>query len=137
MNRALSYTVTCIDDEGNRVYAFPIPKSTFSLEAATRYLGSIDRDREPMVDSVEYPHGAGILFGDCTATVPIEEVGETLVLVDGVITGLPIQTESGVSVPVAAPRSGRTAGLVYIHASNIISVEKPHIRDITDGVFYE
>ena len=137
LNRALQYTVTCIDDEGNRLYAFPIPQATLSLEVATQYLRRVDHDRCPMVDSIEYPHGSTILFGDCTATVPVEEIGETLMMVEGIVTGLPIQTATGVSIPVAAPRAGRTDGIIYIDSSNVISVEKPHIRDIVDGIFYE
>ena len=137
LDRALTYTVTCVDDEGNRLYAFPIPSSTLSIEAARTHLMKIDKARSPMVDSVEYPHGSEVLFGDCTATVPIEEMGETLMLVDGVVAGLPVRTDSGVSVPVVAPIAGRPAGLVYINAANIITITLPYIRDLQDGVFYE
>ncbi len=137
MKTPLLYTVTCIDDEGNRLYAFPVPSATPSIDTATDYLKRIDEDRAPMIDSLEYPHGSTVLFGDCTATVPVDEIGDTLMLVEGVITGLPIPTETGISIPMAAPRSGKTPGIVYICSSNIISIQKPHIRNLMDGVFYE
>jgi hypothetical protein len=137
LSRALLYTVTCLDDEGTRLYAFPVPKATFTLHAANEYLKGVLPERDPRVESIEYPHGSTVIFVDCTATVPAEEMGETLVMVEGVVTDLPIYAKGTIYVPVLSPRKGRGHSVVHIRDENVIAVERAEIHDMEEGVFYE
>ena len=137
MNRALLYTVTCLDDEGTRLYAFPVPKATFTLNAANEYLKGVLPERNPRVESVEYPHGSMVTFVDCTATVPPEEMGETLMMVQGEVMALPVSAKGTIYVPIFAPRKGRDPSVVHIREENVIAVDRSEIHDMEEGIFYE
>jgi hypothetical protein len=135
LTKHLLYVITCLDDEGNRLIAFP--NAWTDPSSASPYKGSVEGNRDPRVECMTYPHGSLVTFGDCTATVPIEEIGATLVLTDGTVAAIPIQAEAGVFVPVFTKRQGRSPTVIHVAERNILSVDKKPLRDISEGIFYE
>ena len=122
----LTYTVTCLDPDGNRIIsAVPVPVELIS--AAHGYamqVSEADPELDPRVESLQYPLGSTVFFGDCTATVATENIGDDLVIAEGTVNGLPLETRAHVYVPVWANRVDRDSTTVHVHAANIVGVDK-------------
>ena len=135
----INYIITYLDDEGQRALAFP--QAWPHLKVAKDWKDEIDGDcpgRNARVECLECPMGSVIWFGDSTSTVPTEEMGARLVLVEGHVRGLPVVAGEAVFVPVGAwveRDGGRTLRTVHVYAGNIISVEPPSIKAFDDGSF--
>ena len=137
----LTYFITYLDDEGDRALAFP--QCWDDLAIAQDWRGEVDGEcpgRDTRVECLQYPIGATVWFGDCTATVPISEMGGALVLARGVVMGLPTITGDKVFITVRAHSQLVVGGplrlkRILIYAGNIIEVEPPNIKPFEDGIF--
>ena len=137
----LTYFITYLDDEGDRTCAFP--QCWMDLDIAKDWRSEVDGEcpgRDTRVECLQYPIGATIWFGDCTATVPISEMGGALVLARGVVVGLPTITGDKVFITVCAHSQLQVGGpfrlkRMLIYAGNIVEVEPPNIKPFEDGIF--
>jgi len=141
MTQPINYFITYLDDEGDRAVAFP--QCWGDLDIARDWKNEVADEcpgRDARVECLEFPIGATIHFGDCTATVPIQEMGRKIVIASGVVMGLPVLTGDRIYVAVMAqtqltPKARLRPKKVIVYAGNIIGVDPPTIKPFEDGIF--
>jgi len=144
--KPINYFITLLDDEGDRTVAFP--QCWHDLAVAKDWKDEVEGDspgRGARVECLEFPLGATVIFGDTTATVPLQEMGDKVVLAEGRVINLPTQVGGRIFVDVEAECEsyGDVRGearifrkkKVVVYAGTVVGVEPPAIKPFEEGMF--